>query len=100
MKMSKLASVMALAGMLPCGLAMAQTGLSQPSSIKQTAFAYGSYYDEGAEGEASASPSDAPAAEEPAAAPAAEGAACDNGCTSGCTTCNSGCDSGCDGVRC
>ncbi len=96
MKVSKLATIMALAGMLPCGLAMAQSPVRQPSSVQQTAFAYGSYYDEGeAEGgAASASPSDAPAAAEPAPAPAASDTACTT-CNTGCSTCDSGCDS-CD----
>ena len=90
MKVSKLATIMALAGMLPCGLAMAQTAVRQPSSVQQTAFAYGSYYDEGEETEeASPSPSDsAPAAETPAPAPVDGGAAC--------TTCNTGCAPACE----
>ncbi len=44
MKLSRMALASAIAGLLSCGTAYAQSGWGQPTSVQQTAFEYNSYY--------------------------------------------------------
>jgi hypothetical protein len=44
MKLSKMALASAIAGLLSCGTAYAQSGWGEPSTVQQTAFEYNSYY--------------------------------------------------------